>query len=64
MYLRNLEMYVLKYRNLICKIFLAPGLVWQAALKKAKVNLDLVTNIDMLLITKKGLYMNDCDTNK
>ena len=30
-----------------------PGLAWQAALKKIKVKLDLLTDIDMLLMTKK-----------
>ena len=55
----------------------APGLEWQAALKK----LDLITHIDMLLIVEKGIrggirhsiyrnakannkYMNDYDKNK
>ena len=33
----------------------APGLACQAALKKTKVKLDLLTDIDMLLMTKKGI---------
>ena len=42
----------------ICKLdpakFLsAPGLAWQAALKKTKVKLDLLTDIDMLLMVEK-----------
>ena len=32
------------------KFLSAPGLAWQAALKKTKVKLDLLTNIDMLLM--------------
>ena len=36
--------------------FLAtPGLAWQAALKKTKVKLDLLTDIDMLLMVEKGI---------
>ena len=32
----------------------APGLTWQACLKKAKVELELSTDIDMLLMVEKG----------
>ena len=31
----------------------APGLAWQACLKKTEVKLELLTNIDMLLIAEK-----------
>ena len=31
----------------------APGLAWQACLKKTEVELELLTNIDMLLIAEK-----------
>ena len=61
------------------KFLSAPGLAWQAALKKTKVKLDLLTDIDMLLM--KGIrggicysiyryakannkYMKDYDKNK
>ena len=37
------------------KFFSAPGLAWQAALKKTKVKLDLLTEIDMLLMVEKGI---------
>ena len=37
------------------KFFLAPGLAWQAASKKIKVKLDLLTDIDILLMVEKGL---------
>ena len=33
----------------------APGLIWQAALKKAKVKADLLTDLDMLLLVEKGI---------
>ena len=32
----------------------APGLAWQACLKKTKVELELLTNIDTLLMVEKG----------
>ena len=37
------------------KFLSAPGLAWQAALKKTKVKLDLLTDIDMLLMIKRVL---------
>ena len=36
------------------KKFLVHGLALQAALKKAKVKLNLLTNINMLLMVEKG----------
>ena len=33
----------------------APGLAWQACLKKTGVKLELITDYDMLLWLKKGL---------
>ena len=54
MYLRTLEMCVLKHTNLIlAKILSAPGLACLAALKKTKGKLDLLTDINMLLMVKK-----------
>ena len=32
----------------------APGLAWEAALKKTKAKLDIFTDIDMLLMIEKG----------
>ena len=37
------------------KFLSAAGLAWQAALKKKKVKLDLLTHIDMLLTVEKGI---------
>ena len=33
----------------------APGLAWQACLKKTVVKLELLTNLDMLLMVEKGI---------
>ena len=33
----------------------ASGLAWQARLKKTKTELELLTNIDMLLMVEKGI---------
>ena len=57
-----------KFRNVCLKVnkldpakFLsAPGLAWQAALKKTKVKLDLSTDIDMFLMVEKGIRGGIC----
>ena len=38
----------------------APGLAWQACLKKTRVKLELLTDIDMLLIVEKGIRDGIC----
>ena len=51
------------FRNLCLEIyeldpahyFTAPGLAWDAALKKTEVELELLTDIDMLLMVEKGI---------
>ena len=56
------------FRNMCLKIYeldpakflSAPGLAWQAALKKTKVKLDLLTDIDMLLMVEKGIRGGIC----
>ena len=37
------------------KFLSTPGLAWQTALKKTKVKLDLLTDIDVLLLVEKGI---------
>ena len=38
----------------------APGLVWQAAFKMAKVILHLLTDFNMLLMAEKGISIRIC----
>ena len=56
------------------KFLSSPGLAWQAAFKKTKVKLELLTNIDMLLMVgichtiqryskANNKYMKDYDKN-
>ena len=42
------------------KFLSAPGLAWQVALKKTKVKLDLLTDIDVLLMVEKGIRGGIC----
>ena len=42
------------------KFLSAPGLAWQAVLKKTEVKLGLLTNIDILLIVEKGIKEGIC----
>ena len=38
----------------------APGLAWQVALKKTKVKLDLLTDIDRLIMVEKSIRGGIC----
>ena len=58
MFLKTLEIRVLKYNPEKC--FSPPGLAWQAAFKKAKLKLDLLADIDMLLMVEKGIMRGRC----
>ena len=58
------------FRNICIKIceldpakFLStPGLVWQDALKKTDVKLELLSDIDVLLMDEKGIRGGICNT--
>ena len=56
MYLKALEISVLKYMILIPLIF------WQLCLKDSKVELELLTDIEMLLMVEKGIRGRICQT--
>ena len=40
----------------------APGLAWQACLKKTGVKLELIADYDMILIIEKGIRSGICQT--
>ena len=56
------------FRNTCIKVYeldpahflTAPGLPWQACLKKTKVKLALLTDVDMLLMVEKGIRGGIC----
>ena len=56
------------FRNMRIKVYeldpahflSAPGLAWQASLKKTEVELELLTDVDMLLMIKKGIRGGIC----
>ena len=61
MYLKTLEKCVLNNMSLILQNFLNPGgLAWQVAFKNTKVELDFLTDIDMLLMVEKGIRGEIC----
>ena len=57
-----LQMFMKKIRDKFIEIYglgpsyfsSAPGLAWQARLKKTEVNLELLTDVDMLLMIESG----------
>ena len=59
MYLRTFEICVLKYMDLALLDFLRHQ-PWQAALKKIKVKLDILTDINMLLMVEKDIRGRIC----
>ena len=48
------------YKHDATKCLSAPGLAWQAALKKTKVKLDLLTDIHILVMVEKGIRGGIC----
>ena len=48
------------YSTIFLSFLTAAGLGWQASLKKTKVRLDLLTDIDMLLLVEKGIRGEIC----
>ena len=56
------------FRNMCIKVFeldpahflSAPGLAWKACLKKTKVELELITTVDRLLMIEKGIRGGIC----
>ena len=56
------------FRNMCLKIYeldpvyfvSAPGLAWQACLKKTRVKLELLTDYDMILMIEKGIRGGIC----
>ena len=56
------------FRNMCIKVYeldpahflSAPGLAWQACLKKTEVKLELLTNVAMLLMIEKGIKGEVC----
>ena len=42
----------------------APGLAWQACLKKTRVNLELLTDVDMLLMIETGTRGGICQSTQ
>ena len=58
------------FRNMCIKVYeldpdhflSAPGLAWQACLKKIEVKLELPTDVDMLLMVEKGIRGGICHT--
>ena len=53
-------MYLDKYELDPTYFVSAPGLAWQACLKKTGVKLELLTDIDMLLMVEKGTRGGIC----
>ena len=59
MFLKILETFIKVY-ELDPTLFLsAPGLAWQACLKKTKIKLELLTDVDMLMV-EKGIRRGIC----
>ena len=60
MYLKILEICLEIYELDPVYFVSAPGLAWQACLKKTEVKLELITDYDMLLMIEKGIRGGIC----
>ena len=60
MYMKTLEMCFEKYQLDPTYFVSAPGLAWQACLKKTGVKLELITDYDMILMIEKGIRSRIC----
>ena len=54
------NMYLKIYELDPARFLTAPGLAWEGVLKKKKVKLDLLTDIDMLLMVEKSIRCGIC----
>ena len=60
--MKNLEKCIEIYGLDPSYFYSAPGLAWQACLKKTEVKLELLTDIDMLLMIEKGIRGGMCQS--
>ena len=59
--LKILEINVLKYMNLILLIFICPWTSTVSLFKQARVKLESLTDIDILLMVEKGIKGGTCN---
>ena len=60
---KNFQKMCLKiYQLKPVKFLSAPGLAWEAALKKTEIKLEFLTDNNMLLIVEKGIIGRICHT--
>ena len=62
MHLKNFEKRLEIYQLDPAHFLSAPGLAWQACLKKANIKLQLLTDYDMLLIFEEGIRGGICQS--
>ena len=60
MCLKSLEMCLNEYGLDPANFLTAAGSVWQVCLKESKVELELLTDVDMLLMVEKGIRGGIC----
>ena len=54
------DMHIKEYELDPAHFLLLPGLAWQACLKKTKIELELLTDFDMLLMVEEGIRGGTC----